>query len=90
MARLRTDDLQRIAIGPSGVEPEIEGALAFGQPLTGRGLECFDLTIVMGRTQVLDLARTAPGGPHNLHCGRPRRRLDRAHIGHHGTLRVQI
>jgi hypothetical protein len=89
-SRRRRDDLQRFAVHTGGAQPEIEGALALGQSLAGGGLERFDLAIVMSRAQVLDLARTAPRGPHDLHRGCPRSGLHRADVGHHSTLRARI
>ena len=48
--------LQRLAIGAGRLDAQVQGALAFGQALASSGFERFDLTIIMGRTQVLDLA----------------------------------
>ena len=48
VAGLRADDLQRFAVDSGGVQPEIKGALAFGQALAGGGLERFDLRVVVG------------------------------------------
>ena len=50
----------------------------------------FDLSIGVGRPEVLDLARTAPRGPDDLYGRRPRGGLHGAHVGHHSTLRTQI
>ena len=44
----RGQQLQRCAVGASGVDAQVKGALAFGQPLTSSSLECLDLAIVMG------------------------------------------
>jgi hypothetical protein len=89
VAGLRGDDFQRLAIDPGRVQPEIQRALAFGQALAGRGLERFDLGVVVGRAQMLNLARAAPGRPHDLHRDRPRSRLHGAYVGHQSTLRTQ-
>ena len=90
MTGLRGHDLQRFAVNANSVKSQIEGALTFGQALTGSGLECFDLAVVVRGAQVLDLARTAPCGPHDLHRGRSRRGLHGAHVSHHSTLRAEI
>ena len=47
MTGLRVDDLQGFAVDSSGVQPEIEGSLAFGQPLAGGGFERFGVGVVM-------------------------------------------
>jgi hypothetical protein len=48
VAGLRVDDLKGFAVDSSGVQPEIEGSLAFGQPLAGGGFERFGVGVVMG------------------------------------------
>jgi hypothetical protein len=56
----RTDDLQRRATGSGVSQAQIEHLLAFGQALGGGGLQRLQLGVIMGRTQMLDTARTAP------------------------------
>jgi hypothetical protein len=87
VAGLRTVDLQRCATGPGVSQAQIEHLLAFGKALGGGGLQRLQLGVIMGRTEMLDTARTAPRPPHNLHRRRPRAGLHGAHIGHHRTLR---
>jgi hypothetical protein len=89
VAGLGGDDLQRLTIDPGRVQPEIKRALAFGQALAGRGLERCDFGIVVGRAQMLNLARAASGRPHDLHRDRPRGGLHGAYVGHQSTLRTQ-
>jgi hypothetical protein len=62
MAGLRLDDLQRFAVDSGRIQPKIEGALALGQALAGCGRERFELGVVVGRPQMLNLAGTAPRG----------------------------
>jgi hypothetical protein len=57
---------------------------------TGSGLERFDLGVVVGRPQMLNLAGTAPRRPHDLHRNRPRSGLHDAYVSHQRTLRAQI
>ena len=56
MAGARTDDLQRPAGDTGGLQAEIQHLLAFGQPLSGRGLQCLQLRVVVGGAEVLDRA----------------------------------
>jgi hypothetical protein len=42
------NDLQWLAVGTGGVQPEIQSALAFGQPLARGSPERFDLALIMG------------------------------------------
>jgi hypothetical protein len=67
MAGPRSNDLQGFAVDSGRIQAQIEGALAFGQALAGCGLERFNLGIVVGRAQMLNLAGTAPHGPYDLH-----------------------
>jgi hypothetical protein len=90
VAGLGGHNLQRFAVDPCRVQPEIEGALGLGQPLAGCGLAGFDLGVVVGGAQMLNLARTTPLRPHDLHRDRPRGGLHGAHVGHRTTLRAQI
>jgi hypothetical protein len=53
-----------------GVDPEVELALPTGQPLPRDRLERLHRLGVMGRTDVLDVAGSAPGAVHDLHRGR--------------------
>ena len=64
--------LEGVAVGAGGVQSQIQGAFAFGQALAGGSLECFDLGVVVGRPQMLNLARTTPRRAADLHRGRPR------------------
>ena len=57
---------------PAGLRPDVGG----------RGLQRLHLGVVVGRTEMLDRARPAPRGPHDLHRGRPRSGLHGAHVGH--------
>jgi len=65
----------------------VEFALSGGHPLAGGRLERLHLGLVVPGTNVLDAARTAARGVHNLHRDRTRRRPDRPHIGHDRRLR---
>lgn len=56
---------------PDQIQTEVELALTADQPLPGRGLQRLHRRPVMSRTHVLDAARTPPGGPHDVHRGRP-------------------
>src|SRR3954447_26546479 len=49
-----------------------------------------NLGLVVAGSDVLDPPRPAPGGPHDLHPGGPRRRPHGAHVGHQPTLRPPI
>jgi hypothetical protein len=68
-----------------GSQAEIQLALPTGQPLPRRGLERFQLCIVVGRPDVLDRARPAPRAVHDLHRPRSGRRPHGAHVGHDPT-----
>ena len=46
------------------------------------------IRLVVRGPEVLDLPRPAPGGPHDLHCGRARRGLRCPHVRHQATLRA--
>lgn len=62
-------DLQRTRPS-SDIEAEIQLPLTLSQPLPGSGLEHLQFCLVVRRTEVLDIARTAPRRVHNLHRGR--------------------
>jgi len=51
--------------------------------LPGDLLEHRQLSVIMGRANVLDAARPLPGGVHDLHRTGPRRRPDRANVRTH-------
>ena len=57
---------------------QVEAELAGVEPLPGDLLEHRQLSVIMGRANVLDAARPLPGGVHDLHRTGPRRRPDRA------------
>jgi hypothetical protein len=63
VAGLGGHHLQRFAVDPGRFQPEIEGGLGLGQPLAGCGLEGFDLGVVVGGAQMVNLARTTPRRP---------------------------
>jgi hypothetical protein len=75
----RTDDPDR------RFQAEIQLGLPTGQPLPRRGLQRFQLCIVVGRPDVLDRARPVPGAVHDLYRPRSRRRPHGAHVGHDPT-----
>ena len=62
---------------------QVEAELAGVEPLPGDLLEHRQLSVIMGRANVLDAARPHPGGVHNLHRTGPRRRPDRANVRTH-------
>jgi hypothetical protein len=66
MAHPRRGDLQRAARRSPGGQAQVELALAGRQPVPGRGLERFQLAVVMRRAEMLDAPRAAPGGVHDL------------------------
>jgi hypothetical protein len=58
--------------------------------LPGDSLQHLQLGVVVGRPDVLDLARPTPGGVHYLHRSGTGRGLQRAHVrGHQPTLRTR-
>jgi hypothetical protein len=67
VAGLRTDELQRRATGSGVSQTQIEHLLAFGQTLGSRGPQHRQLGVIVGRTKMLDTARTTPRGRHDLH-----------------------
>lgn len=62
---------------------QVEAELAGVEPLPGDLLEHRQLSVIMGRANVLDAARPLPGGVHDLHRTGPRRRPDRANVRTH-------
>ena len=89
----RRHDLQRTRAGHHGrrgPKVEIQLALTSRQPLRRRGLQRRQLRIVVSGPDMLDIARPAPRGVHDLHSRRSRRRPDRPHIGHRTRLRDRL
>jgi hypothetical protein len=56
VAGLRAEDLQRVAVGPGSVQPQIQRALTFGKTLGGSGFQRLQLGLAVGRTKMLDRA----------------------------------
>ena len=48
MPRLRAEDLQRLTIGPGGVQPQVQHALTLPEPLNRSGFKRFHLGLIMG------------------------------------------
>jgi len=76
---------QRLGVG-TGAQPEIKLVLATSDTLRPGRLQRRDAGLVVGRAEVLDVAGSAPVGPHDLHSGRPGGGLHRANVGHPGSL----
>jgi hypothetical protein len=77
--------------GLGALQAQVELVLASDQALTRGGLQDLQLSLVMGRPDVLDIPRPPPGGVHDLHGRRSRRGLHRAQVrGHEPTLRARI
>ena len=87
VAHPRRRDRQRPG-WPGAVQSQAELQLPGRDPLLRRGLQRLQLRLVVRRSQVLDLARPSPRGPHDLHRGRARRGLHSPHVRHQATLRA--
>ena len=83
----RTDDFQSTAGHFGHSETEVQLALTSGQALPGCGMQRFQLGLVVGRPDMLDVAGAPPRRPHNLHRRRPGTSLHGANVSHHRTLR---
>ena len=53
------------------IQPQVQLALAVRDPLNGCGLQRLDLRLVMSGSDMLDVARPPPRGPHDLDRRRP-------------------
>jgi hypothetical protein len=73
---------------PGTVQAQAELQLPGRDPLLRCGLQRLELRFAVRRPQVLDLTRTAPRRPHDLHRSRARRGLHCPHARHRATLRA--
>jgi hypothetical protein len=87
MRHPRRHDRQRALAGsgPRRLQSEIKFALARNQPLPRGRHQRGQLRLVVRRSDMLDIAGTAPRGVHDLHRRRSRRGPHRAHIRHGPT-----
>ncbi|BCO33714.1 hypothetical protein MHEC_01470 [Mycobacterium heckeshornense] len=86
--RTGAHDLQRPATAGSGLlESQVQALLTGSHALSRSRLERLQLGLTVRRAEVLNLARSPPRRPHDLHRGCSRGRLHRAHIRHQRTLK---
>ena len=86
VAHLRGGDRQRPAA--RRLQAQVELGLPGRDPLLRRCLQGLQRRVIVRRPEMLDLPRSAPRGPHDLHRGRTQRGLHGPHIRHQATLKA--